>query len=205
MYTKMIQLHIYIYVCAYIYSFLYSFQLWVLQDIKCSSLLFSIGPYCLLYRQSCVYVNPNLLIYLLPTLSTLVTIRFALPWWLSGKESICNTGDMGSIPGLARFPGDGNGNPLHYSCLGNPVERGTWRSTVHGVAKESDMIQSINLFSVSVNIFIFFKISSIVSSFIFRILVIYDICLSLSHYNQCDNLQVHSCSCKWHYFIPFYA
>ena len=37
-------------------------------------------------------------------------------------------------------PGEGNGNPLHYSCLGNPVDRGAWRATVHGVTKESDMI-----------------------------------------------------------------
>ena len=43
-----------------------------------------------------------------------------LPWWLSGKESICNAGDVGLIPGLGRSPGGGNGNPLQYSCLENP-------------------------------------------------------------------------------------
>ena len=43
-----------------------------------------------------------------------------LPRWLSGKESACQAGDMGSIPGLGRSPGEGNGNPLQYSCLGNP-------------------------------------------------------------------------------------
>jgi len=44
-------------------------------------------------------------------------------------------GDMGSIPGLARFPGGGNGNTLQYSCLENPMDREAWRATVHGVAK----------------------------------------------------------------------
>ena len=51
-----------------------------------------------------------------------------------------DSGDMGSIPGLGRYPGGGNGNPLQYSCLGNPLERGAWRATVHGVA-ESDMTE----------------------------------------------------------------
>ena len=46
--------------------------------------------------------------------------------------------NVGSIPGLGRVPGEGNGTPLQYSCLGNPTDRGTWRATVHGVAKESN-------------------------------------------------------------------
>ena len=57
---------------------------------------------------------------------------------LSGKESACNagdTGDVGSIPGLGRSPREGNGNPLQYSCLENPMDRGAWRTKVHGVAK----------------------------------------------------------------------
>ena len=47
--------------------------------------------------------------------------------------------DVGLIPGSGRSPGEGNGNPLQYSCLGNPINRGAWRATVHGVAKELDM------------------------------------------------------------------
>ena len=47
---------------------------------------------------------------------------YGLPWWFSGKESACNAGDMGSIPGSGRSLGEGNGNPLQYSCLENPVE-----------------------------------------------------------------------------------
>ena len=51
------------------------------------------------------------------------------------KASACNAGDLGSIPGLGRFPGEGNGNPLQYPCLENPVDGGAWWVTVHGVAK----------------------------------------------------------------------
>ena len=52
-----------------------------------------------------------------------------------GKESACNAGDPGSIPGLGRSPGEGNGKPLQYSCLENPMHRGAWRATVHGVPR----------------------------------------------------------------------
>ena len=61
-----------------------------------------------------------------------------------GKESPCNAGDLGSIPGWRRSPGEGNGNPLQYSCLGNPMDRGAWRATVHGVA-ESNMNEQLTL------------------------------------------------------------
>ena len=52
-----------------------------------------------------------------------------------GKESACNAGDPGRIPGSGRSPGEGNGNPLQYSCLENFTDRGAWRATVHGVAR----------------------------------------------------------------------
>ena len=51
------------------------------------------------------------------------------------KESACNARDLGLIPGLGRFPGEGNGNPLQYSCLENPMDAGAWWATVHGVSK----------------------------------------------------------------------
>ena len=54
------------------------------------------------------------------------------------KNPTANAGDVGSVPGLGRSPGEGRGNPLQYSCLGNPVDRGACRATVHGVAKESE-------------------------------------------------------------------
>ena len=63
-----------------------------------------------------------------------------LPQWLSGKESACKTGDVCSIPGLGRSPEEGNGNPLQYSCLGNPMDRGDWWATVHGVAKSQTQL-----------------------------------------------------------------
>ena len=52
-----------------------------------------------------------------------------------GKESASNAGDLGSIPGSGRSPGEGNGNPLQYSCLENPTDRGGWRAAVHGVTR----------------------------------------------------------------------
>ena len=52
--------------------------------------------------------------------------------------------DEGSIPGLGGSPGEGNGNPLQYSCLENPMDRGAWRAAVHGVTKESDMTEQLN-------------------------------------------------------------
>ena len=52
------------------------------------------------------------------------------------KVSACNAGDLGSIPGLRRSLGEGNGNPLWYSSLGKPMDRGGCRSTVHGIARE---------------------------------------------------------------------
>ena len=50
-------------------------------------------------------------------------------------ESACSVGDLGLIPGLGRYPGEGNGNPLQCSCLENPMDRGDWQATVHGVSK----------------------------------------------------------------------
>ena len=58
-----------------------------------------------------------------------------LPPWLSGEESYYNAGDTGSIPGLGRSLREGNGSPLQYSCLENPMDRGAWQATVYGVTK----------------------------------------------------------------------
>ena len=55
------------------------------------------------------------------------------------KDTPTNAGDAGWIPGWGRSPGEGSGNPLQYSCLGNPMDRGVWQPTVHGVSKELDM------------------------------------------------------------------
>ena len=58
-----------------------------------------------------------------------------LPWWSDSKESACSAGDLGSAPGLERSPGEGNDDPLQYSCLENPMDRGAWWAAVHGVEK----------------------------------------------------------------------
>ena len=63
---------------------------------------------------------------------------FGLPWWLSGKESTCSAGALrsaGLIPGLGRSSGEGNSNPLQYSCLENHMDREAWWATDQGVAK----------------------------------------------------------------------
>ena len=61
-----------------------------------------------------------------------------------GKESACNAGDLGSIPWSRRFPGEGNSNPLQYSCLGSPMDRGAWWATVHEVPKQSHLTQRLH-------------------------------------------------------------
>ena len=58
-----------------------------------------------------------------------------------GKESACSVGDPGSVPGLGRSPGEGNGNPLQYSYLENPTDRRAWWATVHGVAKSQTRLR----------------------------------------------------------------
>ena len=73
---------------------------------------------------------------------------WGFPVGSDGKESACKAGeikDMDSIPGLGRSPRKGNGYPLHYSCLENPMDRGDWWATVREVAKESDVTEQLTL------------------------------------------------------------
>ena len=65
------------------------------------------------------------------------------PGGSNGEESACDAGDLGSIPGSGRSPGEGNGNSIQYSGLENPMERGAWQAIVHGVAKS----QTTNTFT----------------------------------------------------------
>ena len=58
-----------------------------------------------------------------------------LPCSSNSKQSVCDAGDQGSIPGPGSSSGEGNGNPLQYSCLENSMDREAWQATVHGVAK----------------------------------------------------------------------
>ena len=71
------------------------------------------------------------------------------PGGSDGKESACKAGAEGSVPGLGRSPGEGNGFPLQYSCLKNSMDRGVWWTTVHGVAKSWTQL-SINYFDWSI-------------------------------------------------------
>ena len=70
---------------------------------------------------------------------TLIYHLAGFPGGSAGKESSCNEADLGSIPGLERSPGEGQGNPLQYSSLRNPLDRGAWQATVH---KESDITEA---------------------------------------------------------------
>ena len=75
------------------------------------------------------------------------------PWWLSSKESSCNagaTGDTGSIPGSGRSPREGHGNPLQYSCLENPMDRGAHWATVQSVTKSWTRQQRLSTHTLKV-------------------------------------------------------
>ena len=82
----------------------------------------------------------------LPTRNLLTSAYFpeGFPDGSGGKESTYNVGDLGLMPGLGRSPGGEHGNPLQYSCLENPMDRGAWRATAHGNA-ESDMTERLLL------------------------------------------------------------
>ena len=74
------------------------------------------------------------------------------PWWLSGKESACNVEDIGSIHRSVRSLGKGNGYPLQYSCLENPLDRGTWWATGHGVTKSWTRLKRLNTHGIENNL-----------------------------------------------------
>ena len=71
------------------------------------------------------------------------------PGGSDGKASVYNVGDMGSIPGLGRFPGEGNGNPLHYSCLENPMDGGAWCRLLPIGSKRVDTTERLHLYKLT--------------------------------------------------------
>ena len=79
------------------------------------------------------------------TFTSLQYENTGFPGGSDSKESAYNAGDLGSIPGWGRSPGEGNGNPLQYSCLENSTDRGAWWATVHGVA-ELDTTERVTLY-----------------------------------------------------------
>ena len=99
--------------------------------------------FCLLHRQAGFFSLPR--------------APLGLPQGHSSKESICNAGgavDTGSIPGLGRSPGGGNGNPLQYSCLENPMDSGAWHATVQGVTKSWTGLKHLSMHTCTRNIYI---------------------------------------------------
>ena len=96
-------------------------------------------PYFNKRMHSCILVSP----YVCQLVLSLTLPPWGFPGGSEGKASACNTGDPGSIPGSGRSPGEGNGNPLQYSCLGNPMDGGTWWATVHGVTESQMQLSDI--------------------------------------------------------------
>ena len=74
-------------------------------------------------------------IYILFVYMSVIYIYIGFPGGSDGKESTCNAGDLGLFPGLGSSPTEGNGYPLQYSCLENPMDRAAWQAVVHGVTK----------------------------------------------------------------------
>ena len=93
--------------------------------------------------------------YVLSPLHALFLLRpysqLDFPGGLNGKASAYNGGELDSLTGLARSPGEGYGNPLQYSCLGNPMDGGAWWATVHGVAKSGTRLSNFTFFHFTVD------------------------------------------------------
>ena len=95
------------------------------------------------------------------------------------KASTCNAGDLGSIPGSGRSPGEGNGNPLQYSCLENPMDGGAWWATVH---KESDRTEPLHFHFQAIH-------TCYLSSFSFSVYTKHELILSPTY---SSNIKIHS-------------
>ena len=94
-----------------------------------------------IWRRACIHLQDE------DKIIACVSILWGLPWWLSSKQSACNagtTGDSGSIPGWERSPAGRHGNPLQYSCLENPMDRGAWWAIVHRVAKSRTWLRLLS-------------------------------------------------------------
>ena len=76
----------------------------------------------------------------------------SIPGGSDSKESACNAGDPGLIPGLRRSPGEGNGYPFQYACLENSMDRGAWRATVYGVEKSQTQLSDFDFISLQANL-----------------------------------------------------
>ena len=86
-------------------------------------------------------------------MSLVICIHQGFPGGSVAKESACNAGNLGSIPRLGKSPGEGNGNPLQYSCLENLLGRGAWQATVHGVTKSQTPLSDYIFLTFSMSTF----------------------------------------------------
>ena len=93
---------------------------------------------CMYNLQNFVILSTVLSFYCSKHSTCLISNNSSSSWWFIRKNLPANTGDADWIPGSRRYPGEGNGNPLQYSCLENSMDRGAWGATVHRVTKESD-------------------------------------------------------------------
>ena len=100
----------------------------------------------ILLQQLFIYCYHPKFTFLLPLICKYLSLcwEWGFPGGSEGKASACSVGDPGSIPGLGRSPGEGNGNPLQYSCLENPMNRASWCTTVHGVAKSQTQLKLLS-------------------------------------------------------------
>ena len=125
-----------------------------LRNYVLSAICTSLSPFRLTHKidshipTSCQF---NIYLHLLK-----LYLKKGSPGGLDSKESTCNAGDWGSIPGLGRSPGEGNGYPLQHSWLGNPLDREAWWATVHGVTKNQTQLSDchfhfLSLFFVGTN------------------------------------------------------
>ena len=154
LYSKVNQLYVYIHPLFFLFpSHLGHHR--ALSSVPCAIQQVLISYLFYTQYQQCIYVNPNLPIHPTSPFPIWYPYIYSLHWCLylcfankiiytiflgfpgGAKELACQCGskDAGSIPGLGRSPGGGHGNPLQYSFLENPKDRGAWRATVHGVAK----------------------------------------------------------------------
>ena len=108
----------------------------------------------------------------LPKLLTSSIKEIALhhPGGSEAKASACNEGDLGSIPGSGRSPGEGTGNPLQYSCLENPTDRGAWWATVHGVTKSWTQLSDLT-----------FNFSTLIEKNVFGLAILSTKCLTIEN------------------------
>ena len=122
------------------------------------------------------------------------SFSFSFPGGSEVKASACNVGDPGSIPGSGRSPGEGNSNPLQYSCLENPMDGGGWWATVHGVAKSRTRLSDFT-FTFSFSIIPSNEYSGLISLWMdwFDILTVQETLKSLlQHYSSIASNLLHS-------------